>query len=272
MSSTCTQQPDIPNNSNLNSQTCISSQNKIATAISSHIRYPVAIRPGTVFWTKEEDAKLIGLVMKHGKNWRLMRDYFPRRTESSIKCRWHVYLKQHVKGEPPEYKKQDGYVPYRRAKSTRKPRKKRKPLVSLTNLDLSLGSQMYEDKPRKSSRVRSKPKITYSTGSPVAKSSRGYKSRGQVFRKRYPEIVVSVPGVTGRGGFSEREKLVSKKMSKKIARKNDLELTPQEKCFFREYAYEPRNGTPMAQRVSAINCLATSFFTKPRGAFVQLQY
>ena len=36
--------------------------------------------------------------------------FFPTRSESSIKCRWHVYLKQHVKGEPPEYKKQPEYI------------------------------------------------------------------------------------------------------------------------------------------------------------------
>lgn len=29
-------------------------------------KHPVAIRPGTIFWTKEEDSRLIKLVMQHG--------------------------------------------------------------------------------------------------------------------------------------------------------------------------------------------------------------
>jgi hypothetical protein len=57
-------------------------------------RYKTYLKPGINHndWTKEEDTKLVKLVAEMGPKWAVLTNYFPGRTDNSLKNRYNVHL------------------------------------------------------------------------------------------------------------------------------------------------------------------------------------
>lgn len=71
-----------------------------------------------------------------------------------------------------------------------------------------------------------------------------------------------IPTLELTGSCSKENRNITKTMLKRVREKTDLELDKEEKVFFKQYCYSPRQGTPIADRIIATNCLASFFFTK----------
>lgn len=153
-----------------------------------------------------------------------------------------------------------------------KRRKKRKPKpvnLFLTNDDeLCPEVQAYSRlEPRKSGRKRVKPRAQYSPTLNSKMPSCASKfffvfTSLELKRQKYQELNILIPTYELTGSISEANRNFTKGMLKRVRAKTDLELDLEEQRFFEKYCYSPRQGTPIADRIVATNCLASLFFTK----------